>query len=191
MLNIPASALAQTGRCLLALTLVLGGVATLTPATAAPLTARATARATAAAGPAVYYLDGKLSDKATVDGLDPKSIAFVNVLEEAMARRVFGATTSGVVIVVTKNNQNSAAVLALNNKLARVAPLVPATPAQKAATAAVEAYIKKTYPNARVRSISGPRPLSGTTTPHYKAEIEDRNQTKQLYFDANGQPESN
>ena len=186
MLNIPASALAQTGRYLLALTLVLGGGATLTPATAAPLTAKATA-----ADPAAYYLNGKLSDKATVDGLDPKSIAFMNVLEEATARKVFGTATGGVVIVVTKDNQNSAAVLALNNKIARMAPLVPATPAQKAATAAVEAYIKKTYPNAAVHSISGPRPLPGATAPRYKAEIKDGGQTKQLYFDANGQPVSN
>ncbi len=186
MMNSPASALAQTGRYLLALPLALGlalGIsATLAPAAAAPLVAGA-----AAPGPAVYYLDGKLSDKATVDALDPKSIAYFNVLGEKEAHQVFGPASGSVAIVVTTANQNSAAVLALNQKIARVAPLVPATPAQKAAVAAVQAYLLKTYPNAKVHFI-GTRPNSDATAPPYRAEFEDGGQTKQQSFDAQGQP---
>lgn len=182
MFNTPASALAQTGRYLLAITLTLGIAAALTPATAAPLTAVAPAPS-----PAVYYLDGKLSDKATVDGLSPKSIAYMNVLSEEEARKAFGTASGTVAIVVTIANQNSAAVLALNKK---TKPLIPATPAQKATAAAAEAYITKTYPNAKLHFI-GPDRKADPSAPRYHAEIEDGGQTKQLYFDAKGQPLSN
>ncbi|WP_210516957.1 hypothetical protein [Hymenobacter terricola] len=179
MLNIPASALAQTGRCLLALTLTLGGGAARTPAPAAPLTAAAPAP-----GPAVYYLDGKLSDKTTVDGLDPKSIAYMNVLSEEEARKAFGAASGTVAIIVTTANQNSAAVLALNKK---VGPLISATPAQNAAIAAGQAYIAKTYPNAKLHFI-GPDHKADPAAPRYHAEIEDGGQVKQLHLDDKGQP---
>ncbi|MBH8570081.1 hypothetical protein KB206_14420 [Microvirga sp. STS02] len=184
MMNSPASALAQTGRYLLALPLALGlalGVgAALSPAAAAPSTL-------AAPGPAVYYLDGKLSDKATVDALDPKSIAFMNVLDEKQARQVFGAASGSVAIIVTTANQNSDAVLALNKKMDKVAPLVPATPEQKAAIAAAQEYLLKTYPNAKVHFI-GPGRKTDPAAPRYRAEFEDGGQTKQQYFDAKGQP---
>ncbi|MGY3088167.1 hypothetical protein ACVWYF_001200 [Hymenobacter sp. UYAg731] len=185
MMNSPASALAQTGRYLLALPLTLGlalGVgAALSPAAAAP------SALAAAPGPAVYYLDGKLSDKATVDALDQKSIVFVNVLKEETARQVFGAATGGVVVVVTKAHENSADVRALNDKIAKVAPLVPATPAQQAAIAAAQAYLLKTYPNAKVQLIAPDR-KADPAAPRYRAEFEDGGRTKQQYFDAQGQP---
>ena len=185
MMNSPASAFAQTGRYLLALPLALGlavGVGTvLSPAAAAP-----SALATAP-GPAVYYLDAKLSNKATVDALDPKSIAYFNVLGEKEARQVFGPASGSVAIVVTTANKNSAAVLALTKKIDRVAPLVPATPAQKAAIAATQAYILKTYPNAKVNFI-GPDHKANTAAPHYRAEFENDGHTTQQHFDEKGQP---
>ena len=185
MMNSPASALAQTGRYLLALPLALGlalGVgAALSPAVAAPA-----ARA-AAPGPAVYYLDGQLSDKATVDALDQKSIAYIHMLDEKQSRQVFGAASGAVAIIVTTANQNSAAVLALNKKVDKVAPLVPATPEQKAAIAAAQEYLQKTYPNAKLNFI-GPDRKAGTAAPRYRAQFEDGGQTKMQYFDAKGQP---
>ena len=39
------------------------------------------------------------------------------------ARQVFGVASGAVAIVVTTANQNSAAVLALNERVAKVAPL--------------------------------------------------------------------
>lgn len=189
MMNSPASSLAQAGRYLLALPLALGltigGGAALAPATAAPL-----ATSAAAPGPAVYYLDGKLSDKATVEAVDPKSVAYFNILDEKAARQVFGAASGSVAIVVTTANQNSAAVLALNKKVERVAPLVPATPAQKAATAAIQAYIEKTYPNAKVHFV-GPDRKADPAAPRYRAEFEDGGQTRQQQFDGQGQPVGN
>ena len=183
MMNSPASSLAQAGRYLLALPLALGltigAGAALAPATAAPMAA--------APGPAVYYLDGKLSTKAAVDALDPKTIAYMNVLKAESARQVFGKASGDVAIIVTTANQNSTAVLALNEKVARVAPLTPATPAQQAAIAAAQAYLLKTYPNAKVHLI-GPDQKAGTAAPRYRAEFEEGGQNRRQYFDAQGQP---
>ena len=187
MMNAPASALAQTGRYLLALplalSLALGVGAALSPATAAPATQAA------ASGPVIYYLDGKLSDKATVEALDQKSIAYINMLNEKQARQVFGPASGAVAIVVTTANQNSDAVLALKKKVDKVAPLVPATPEQKAAVAAAQEYLQKTYPNAKVNFIGpGPDRKPGADAPRYRAQFEDGGQTKMQYFDAKGQP---
>ena len=183
MMNSAASSRAQAGRYLLALPLALGltlGLGAALP----PAAARPTA---AAPGPAAYYLDGKLSDKATVDALDPKSIAYVNMLGEKEARQVFGPASGPVAIVVTTANQNSAAVRALSLKIDRVAPLVPATPAQQAAIATAQAYLLKTYPQAKVRFV-GPDAKAGPAAPRYRAEFEDGGQPRQQYFDAQGQP---
>lgn len=185
MMNTPASALTQTGRYLLALPLALslavGVGAVLSPAAAAP------AALTTALAPVVYYLDGKLSDKATVDALDPKTIAYINFVKEKEARQVFGPASGQIAIVVTIANQHSTAVLALNKRVDRVAPLVPATPAQQVAIAAAQAYLLKTYPNAKVIFI-GPDHKASTTAPRYRADFEDGGQTKQQYFNAQGQP---
>ena len=184
-MNTPASALAQTGRYLLALPLALslavGVGAVLSPAVAAPVAL------TTVLASVVYYLDGKLSDKATVDALDPKTIAYINFVKEKEARQVFGPASGQIAIVVTIANQHSAAVLALNKKIDHVAALVPATPAQQAAIAAAQAYLLKTYPNAKVIFI-GPDHKTGTAAPRYRADFEDGGQTKQQYFNSQGQP---
>ena len=186
MMNSPASALAQTGRYLLALPLALGlavGVgAALSPAAATP------AALTAAPGPAVYYLNGKPSDKATVDALDPKSIAFVNVLKEETARQVFGTGTGGVVVVVTKTHENSADVRALNDKIAKVAPLVPGTetPAKvNVLTPTALAYITKTYPNSRIIGVTKlSYPSTGRVL--YKVELAEARRPHYTWFDEKG-----
>jgi hypothetical protein len=191
MMNAPASAAAQGGRYLLALTLTLG------PALGfAAARAQRTAAAESGTQPgsgthtytySAYYIDGKPSTKAAFEGLNPESIAYLNFLDDDKARQLFGSTSGKVAIVVTSANQHSAAVLALNKRVGRVAPWVPATPAQKAATAAAGAYIRNTYPNATLHFI-GNSPKSDVAKPPYRAEFEDGGQTRQQYFDAQGQP---
>lgn len=107
---------------LLVLSLTLGLVATPNPAAAATVAPLATSVA-----PPVYYLDGVRTDKVTVDKLNPKTIVYMNMLDEKTAQQVFGAGSGKVAVVVTKQGQNSAAVLALNERIAKVAPLAPAT----------------------------------------------------------------
>lgn len=107
---------------MLVLSLTLGMAATPNPAAAASMGPLATSVA-----PPVYYLDGVRTNKATVDKLDPKTIAYMNVLDEKTSQQVFGAESGKVAVVVTKHGQNSAAVLALNDKIAKVAPLSSAT----------------------------------------------------------------
>lgn len=188
MMNAPTSALAQTGRYLLALPLALGlavGVgAALSPAAAAP------AALAAAPGPTVYYLDGKLSDKATVDALNPKSIAFMNVLKEETARQVFGPGTGGVIVVVTKAHENSADVRTLNDKIAKVAPLVPGTetPAEvNVLTPTALAYITKTYPNSRIIGVTK-LSYPGTEQVRYKVQLAEGARPHYAYFDEKGNP---
>jgi hypothetical protein len=103
------------------LSLTLGLAAASNPVAAAPVAAQVTT------APPVYYLDGVRTDKATVDKLRPKTIAYMNVLDEKTAQQVFGTESGKVAIVVTRQGQNSAAVLALNKKIEQVAPLSPAT----------------------------------------------------------------
>ena len=186
MMNSPASALAQTGRYLLALPLALGlavGVgAALSPAAAAP------AAQAAAPGPAVYYLDGKLSDKAAVDALDPKSIVFMNVLKAETARQVFGPGTGGVIVVVTKAHENSADVRTLNDKIAKVVPLVPGTETKaevNVLTPTALAYITKTYPNARIIGVTK-LSYPGTGQVRYKVQLAEGTRPHYAYFDEKG-----
>ena len=186
MMNSPASAAAQTGRYLLALPLALGlavgAGAALSPAAAAP------AAQAAVPGPVVYYLDGMLSDKTTVEALDSRSIVYFNVLKEETARQVFGSIAGSVAIVVTKAHENSAEVRALNDKVAKVAPLVPGTetPAEvNVLTPTALAFITKTYPNSR---IIGVKKLSYPSTGRvvYKAELAEGRRPHYAFFDEKG-----
>lgn len=184
MMNSPASALTQTGRYLLPLALGLGLAvgAALSPAAAAPTAL------VAASGPAVHYLDGKLSDKATVDALDSKSIAFMNVLKEETARQVFGSVMGGVVIMVTRGHENSAEVRALNDKIAKVAPLVPGTetPAEmNVLTPTALAYITKTHPNSRIIGVAK-LTYPSTKQTRYKVQLAEGARPHYAYFDEKG-----
>ncbi len=183
MMNSPSSALAHSGRYLLALPLALGLAlsvgAALSPAVAAP------AAQAVVPGPAVYYLDGKLSDKATVDALDSKSIVFMNVLKEETARKVFGSATGGVVIVVTKAHENAAEVRALDDKIANVAPLVPGTetPAEvNVLTPTALAYITKTHPNSRIIGVTK-LSYPNTGEVRYKVQLAEGTRPHYAYFD--------
>ncbi|QIX61690.1 hypothetical protein HER32_11070 [Hymenobacter sp. BT18] len=71
----------------------------------------------------LYYLDGKATSKSEVDKLDPKTLADMHVLKGEPARALFGdQAADGVVLITTKANANSAAVLALNKRVEAVAP---------------------------------------------------------------------
>jgi len=186
MMNTPASAAAQRVRYLLAAPLALGLLLGFGGAQARP--AASALMQSPSLGPSVYYLDGQLASKAAVDQLDPKSIAFVNVLPEETARKVFGQGSGGVVVVVTTQNQNSAAVTALNEKIARVAPLVPGTSKEvpvNVLTPAALAYIVKTYPNSRIIGVSEIKyPSTGQT--RYRVELAQGTRPHYAFFDEKG-----
>ena len=180
MMNTPSSTATQAMRYLLALSLVLGltlGFAAVQAHDGAPTP-----------DPITYYIDGKLADKAAVDKLDPNSVANVNTLRDEAARKIFGNQGEKVVVITTVQNQNSAAVLALNAKITRVAPFVPGTesPAEvNVLTPQALAYITKTYPNSR---IIGVRKLSYPSTGQirYKVELAEGRRPHYAFFDEKG-----
>ncbi|UOQ78994.1 hypothetical protein MUN84_10985 [Hymenobacter sp. 5516J-16] len=89
----------------------------------------------AATGPSLYFLDGQPSDQKTIEQLNRRTIASVNVVKGDEARRIFGAEAGeGVMIVVTKRNVGSAAVAEFNRRYdirpveTPVPPTVPGKP---------------------------------------------------------------
>ncbi|MFD2784292.1 hypothetical protein [Hymenobacter rubripertinctus] len=68
-------------------------------------------------GPSLYFLDGQASDQQTINQLNRRTIASVNVVKGPEAVRIFGATAAeGVMIVVTKRNVGSEAVAEFNRR---------------------------------------------------------------------------
>jgi len=188
MMNRPSSAASQRVRYFLAVPLVLGLALGVTAAQARKPAALRVASQSAAPGPATYDIDGKPSDKATADKRDLKSLVFVNVLDEEKARRIFGAESGGGVVVVTSQNQNSPEVLALNEKLARVAPWVPGTetPAEvNVLVPAALAYITKTSPNSRIIGVTKlSYPSTGQV--RYKVQLAEGRRPHYAFFDEQG-----
>ncbi|WP_147320704.1 hypothetical protein [Hymenobacter lapidiphilus] len=81
------------------------------------------------AAPSLYFLDGQLTNKKTIDELNRRTIASVNVVKGAEAVRIFGDTAGeGVMIVVTKRNVASAGVAEFNRRYDIRPVEVPATP---------------------------------------------------------------
>ncbi|WP_201979697.1 M56 family metallopeptidase [Hymenobacter rubidus] len=182
MMNLPASTTAQLGRYLLALALTLGP--------ALGFAAARAQRAVAAPGPVAYYVDGKLSDKAAFDKLNPDGVAYLNILDEEKARRIFGKASGKVAIAVTKQNQNSSEVLALNAKIASVAPFIPGTaaPAEvNVLTPKALAYITKTYPNSRIIGVTK-LTYPSTKQTRYKVELAEGTRPHYTFFDEKGNP---
>lgn len=150
MLNQPASTTRQLGRYLLAAPLVLAlalgyaGARAQTPVAAAP--------PKLPFDDATYYLDAQPSTKAAVYALNPESIATIDVVKDpVVVRRGFdNSSASGVVVVTTKANANSPAVLALAEK-ANLWSGYTYTPAQvNAVVPKALAYITSHYPDARL-----------------------------------------
>ena len=189
MMNTPLSSTGQLVRYFVAGPLVLATALGFSAARAQSAPPAATATHRLGAASPVYYLDGQLADAATANALAAGNVEYMSVLKGQQAQQLFGQqAAAGAVIITTKANAKTAAVLAFNQKVNQVASLVPATPAQNAAIATGKAYITKMYPNATLRFI-GPDPSkTGGAAPYYKAEFEDGGKTTRLYFDATGQP---
>jgi len=148
MLNQPASTTHQLGRYLLAAPLVV--LLALGYAGARAQTAPATAAKPSAAN-AAYYLDGQPSTKAAADALNPNSIVSIDVVKDPTEiRRVFNSSAPGVVVLTTKANANSPAVLALAEK-ADLGASYDYSPAQvNAVVPKGLAYITSHYPYSRL-----------------------------------------
>ncbi|UOG74884.1 hypothetical protein MTX78_22560 [Hymenobacter tibetensis] len=68
---------------------------------------------------ALYFVDGVQSTKEAVEQLtqDPNAVATMNVLKGEQATSQFGkAAAAGVIVITTKANENSAAVVAFNKQ---------------------------------------------------------------------------
>ncbi|RPD49419.1 hypothetical protein DNI29_01040 [Hymenobacter sediminis] len=100
-----------------------------TPAAQAEQEPAAPARQTD--GPSLYFLDGVASDQKTINALNRRTIASVNVVKGEAATRIFGAEAAeGVMIVVTKRNVGSAAVAEFNRRYDIRPVEAPAAPAK-------------------------------------------------------------
>ena len=140
------------------------------------------------------YLDGQVYTGDT-NLIKPEDIASINVYKGQQASAIAGpAGASGIIVITTKSGQLQPDVLDFNAKLARLAPGAPPTavggtgkavgPAYLAAPAL--AYITKTYPGARLVSVTELTPAAGGA-PRYRAEIAVGRRPQFLDFDAQGQ----
>jgi hypothetical protein len=103
------------------------------PTTALAQTTSSATAATRSAQPSLYFLDGQPSDSKTIEALNGRTIASVNVVKGPDATRIFGAgAAEGVMIVVTKRNVGSEAVAEFNRRYDIQPPLVPAPAATPA-----------------------------------------------------------
>ncbi|MEJ7659614.1 MAG: hypothetical protein WKG07_08300 [Hymenobacter sp.] len=102
---------------------------------------------------ALYYLDGKLSDKQVMDKIPPSTIFNIDIIkdEPAKIKQISGNTTAtSAVIITTEANANLPAVLALVEK-GDLGSGYTHTPAQvNALTPKALAYITQHYPDARL-----------------------------------------
>ncbi|WP_375417241.1 M56 family metallopeptidase [uncultured Hymenobacter sp.] len=180
MLNQPPTPTGQAARYLLLaplLALTLGMSTVLAPSAQAQTDAKA------------YYLDGQLSNKATVGQLNPLSIARIEVFRGDTARQLFheGGKTA---VITTVQNENSAAVRELAARIARFgaaptpASAANATPISALPPAAL-AYITKNYPGHRLIGVT--QMTLADQGPQYNAEIAIGRRPKHVLFDAQGQ----
>jgi hypothetical protein len=180
MLNQPVSTTRQLGRYVVAAPLVLALALGYSAAHAQVAPTLAPAQKTPFSK-ATYYVDGKLASSDAFSKINPDEIASMSVLKDAVQLQALGqASTEGAVLITTKANANSPAVLAFNKRF----PVRSATAAQEAGLAAATAYITKTYPNAKLESVS----IDGSKPGRYKAIFTDAGQRQQLLFDGQGQP---
>lgn len=133
----------------------------------------------------IYYVDGQLATTDQLGKIDPGSISSINVIKGASQQQLFGSTTAdGVVVITTKAQASSPAVLAFNKRISDVVPLTPATPAQQASLAAAQAYLAQHYPQAKVESV-----LMAPGKPgRYQAIFTEGGQRRLLLFDGQGRP---
>ncbi|MBO2010269.1 M56 family metallopeptidase [Hymenobacter negativus] len=136
----------------------------------------------------VYYVDGNVTTDA-INGVDPKDIASVNVFKGEQARRLAGeAGARGIVVVTTKQKQNTPEVLAFNEKMGIVAaPVVlPPAPSVPYLAAPALAYITQRYPGARLLGVAEVKAADGSPS-RYQAEVAIGRRPGYLLFDGQGQ----
>ncbi|MFD1870853.1 M56 family metallopeptidase [Hymenobacter bucti] len=155
MLNQPASTTGQLGRYLLAAPLVMALALGYSGARAQTVTAVVQPAVFHPNIPdnALYYLDGQPSSKQAIGDLPPSTIFDMDILQDEPAniKRIFGNTTAtSAVIITTRANANSPAVLDLIEK-GDLGSGYTHTPAQaNAVTPKALAYITQHYPDARL-----------------------------------------
>ena len=186
MLNQPASTTRQLGRYILAAPLAMALALGYSGAQAqvAPTPAPAQAQKPLPKNVA-YYVDGQKASADALTKINPNDISNINVIKGTEQQQLFGsASTDGTVVITTKANESSPEVLAFNNRINAVKPLKPATPEQNAAIAAAQAYLTKTYPNAKLEMVGPYRNQAN----RYMAIFTDGGKRLQLLFDGQGQP---
>ncbi|MFD2718938.1 M56 family metallopeptidase [Hymenobacter monticola] len=168
---------------------------------AAPATVRTAAPAAggtlAGKTPAIYskklapvvYLDGRRY-AGDIKDIGADNIANISVFKDnEQARQFFGAEAdNGILVVTTKANENSAEVVAFNNRLNN-APTAPAAPAQATSVpylaAPALAYITQHYPAARLLGVTELKDANGGPS-RYQAEIVIGRRPAYLTFDGAG-----
>jgi hypothetical protein len=183
MLNQPASTTRQLGRYLLAAPLVMALALGYSSAHAQVVPTPAPAEKPIPKN-VTYYIDGQKSDTDILAKINPKDISYINVLKGSQQQQIFGSSSAdGAIVVTTKANANSPAVVALAKRIEAVAPMIGPTPEQTAGMAAAKAYMTKNYPNAKVQAV-GPTKQSG----RYHVLFEQDGKHLQLFFDGQGNP---
>ena len=172
-------------------------------ATAAPAAAGVPARPAAAAPapaarivldaprpsgpPPLYYVDGKLNGEA-IKTTNPNDIASINVFKGEEARQLAGdAGLTGIVVITTKQNQDTPEVRAFNEKMGiATAPAPTTTHSVPYLAPPALAYITQHYPGARLLGVSE-IPAADGGAKHYQAEIVLGRRPGYLLFDGQGQ----
>lgn len=131
----------------------------------------------------IYYVDGKLTTQSRFSKLDQNTISYLRVLTGDAEIKTFSSTTNGgTVVVTTKANANSPAVLAFNKRINQAVPLTPATSEQEAAVAAAAGYIAQAYPIAKLEAVYALQTLPTS----YKAVFVENTKRVSLLLDGNG-----
>ncbi|MBO2030213.1 hypothetical protein J4D99_02325 [Siccationidurans ginsengisoli] len=132
-----------------------------------------------------YYVDGQKTGSDALTKIAPSDISNINVIKGADQQQLFGvAPSDGTVVITTKAGESSPEVVAFNNRINAVKPLVPPTAAQVAGVEAAKAYILKTYPSAKLEMVGPARDKPG----YYQTFFTDGGKRLQLLFDGQGQP---
>lgn len=183
MLNQPASTSGQLGRYLLAAPLVMALALGYSAAHAQVVPTPAPAEKPLPQN-ITYYVDGQKADKDILSKIQPDAINSINVLKSAQQQQIFGtSTTDGAVVVTTKANASSPAVLALAKRVEAVVPMVGPTPEQTAGMEAAKAYMAKNYPTAKMQMV-GPAKQPG----RFQTIFVQDGKRLQLFFDGQGNP---
>ncbi|MGI4833728.1 MAG: hypothetical protein ACRYFK_09730 [Janthinobacterium lividum] len=128
-----------------------------------------------------YYVDGKKISPSEMAAMKDDDILSVDVIKDKTQQQsLHESQANGVVLITTKANASSPAVLAFDKRF----PKQPASPAQNAAVAAATAYVAQHYPTAKLEMVF---PVKDKTD-RYNATFINNGQRVYLLFDGQGQP---